>query len=1253
MNLKNLFIWSLVCILCGCVKEEPLGPNEVGTSMMKTVSISAGMDGAESRASLDSKDGTFTWQSGDLISVLATDGKYYDFILEGEAGKKTADFVGQIPVECKITTVATYPRIVANGTVDTLLNNNILNYVLPAEWNYARDVSNVPMVANFEEGAEVLAFKQVGGVMRFPVKNMPNKATFVVTMNNKAITGQFPVDITSLGDSYMLAADSESQLVINYSSDVDGENVEINVPVPVGTYNDFNVSIKDAAGKTLFTKDYTKDNTVNRATLLMMKELVLDERPMVISDVWPFFVDARVVFGKYEGVEQYAFYVDGSGIPIIKDVENLGDNKVGALIGGGFGHNTKHTVSVAKVVDGTPVLESKSEVVEFTTADIRQLTTNTGTKFVSVGWDDVSISNGPKYVDGKWTVVNTANYPDLDAQGRKLHQKRGYQVQLLAADKTTVIYDMIPFDGHSTHQNAFYDSNLLGKTNGNNILTPTAMAFGHLEPGKDYYFRVKTLDGVVNIDFEKGNYIAEGNIDKPYPYPLSSERGGCGWSDLVKLSTDAVHAPSANEIFHEGFDDIMISFDYVNWAVGVVPDLETTKRQGWSDYVKEAKTAYPAFLQTPVEQRKWTVHTFNQRPTVVDYGMLDNEYVAQADNILNVNAGSMQGWVLNTSKVERNIYPMFGAIAIGQAVNSHGGSSIATPAINSDKLLNALGTKCVVTMKVSYISANKVPPAPKRIYIGRYQNGSVVGEKAAVDVSEQCSEQWNANYVQYHTDANNYVNHQYYYEVKHEMYLKKGESIWIEKTTEGSTANREYGWYIIGDIKVEVVPGAYDEPFEDNGVGTEPDDTNYDFFGLGEFPISYWYTVEPEQYTDSYDAQGNRVYSYEKTKARYQEIKDAGFNIATYYGHSIDRSIAENKRIHDICEELGLKFIGNVAIADNATRISQIKEIFGNSNTYLGEILADEPSATKFDELAEFVDAYKAELPNKEVYINLLPMYAKSNALGTATYEEHINQYLSKINTKSLSYDFYALLEDDAIQVNYFRNADLVRYKTLAVRKPYWLITQAGKLDSRRVPTEVDQRWSVWSAIAGGAKGISYFCYWTPSGETWLDESYMITQNGEKTEMYGYVQKINSDIRTIGKKLMYCHADGPIMTYTQYLPLYTNDGSGRSKYGPIQNVSGDRDVLCGCFRDARIAESGENFKGYKALVLSETPNNDITANLTLDSSISGITITHNNTTSNVTLSNLLDVTVGRINVAYNNSILSLSIPRGEAVLLEF
>lgn len=1233
-------------ILFGCQQAEIINPNETDGLSMKTVTLSAGIEGNDTKASLDSNTGAFTWQSGDVISVLANDGKFYDFTLTTGSGEREAEFEGSIPETADVTTVATYPAIVENGTDNIILSGNTLNYVLPESWTYTKDVSNVPMAATFGEGGGHMAFKQIGGVMRFPVKNLPPEAEFVLTSHDKAITGPLPVDISNLGESAMASGSGQSVVTISYSSDVDGADAEFNVPVPTGTYNNFNVSIKDADGNVLLSKDYKAENKVDRATLLMMKELVLPERAMVIKEVWPFFVDARVVFSKHEGVTEYAFYIDGAEDPVILEGEDLGE-LTGALVGGEFAHGSTHSVAVAKVIDGTPATDYKSAEVQFTTGRVMQMTYNTGTKFICAGWDDVAIGveNSTVYNEAtkKWSLVAS----DADVNGRNI---RGYRVQLYAEDKTTLLYDEVPFSGQVDYGGAISSSSWIGKIDGANVVLPSALTFGWLEPGKTYYFRVQTLsEPVVFSSPETGLFDDSGDV-----YTISSPRGGCGWSDFTAMTTDQPHVSSANEVLYEGFDDMMYNSDMMNACSAAVPQFLTSASSSYAS--RSSAALYKAWIEKPFAERKFSEQGFNTMLGAYYLGLTDDKYTDGSTlRYLNEYAGSLEGWaIISGGSDKRTVNPNFGSVRLGQSGTSAGKIALRTAPIMSDKLSETTPTKCIIKVKVS-AHATTAENVNAVIGIYHYRGEETIDNKNTIqfNLSEDGSimSDWSKNYTW--TDKNNYTHYPTWFEVETEMNLLKGDVIGFEKANPKVDGVSDFykGCLTIGEITIEVDPTANN--FVDDGIGTEPDDTNYDIYGLGEFPISYWYTVEPSSYYKVDETTGAGYYDYELTKARYQEVKDAGMNIALYYGHGIDRSITENKRIHDICEEVGLKFIGNTAAADDATRIQLIKENFGNSSTYVGELLRDEPSVNEYDALGAFVDAYNAAMPDKEVYINLFPKYANAATQLKTDYEDYIDQYLTKVKTKSLSYDYYGL-QNNSILNDYYVNLDLVRSKTVAKRMPFWVITQAGIAGSSRMPTELEQRWSVWANIAVGSKGISYFCYWTPSGGAYDDNGFMIDINGNKNPMYDWVKKINADINTVGKKLLPCHADGAIMTTTTYYPLYDNAGAGRTNYGPIKEVwCKDHSIICGCFRDARKSENGEDYKGYKALVMSKMPGRDVTAYLKLDQAVSQINLTHNNTSQTITIDNSLNTTIGTITVSHDGTNLILNIPEGEAVLLEF
>ena len=713
MKIFKLSILALAGVLFGCQRVEL---NQPVQSSLKTVTISTEMVGDETKAAIDSETGKVSWQSGDVISVLATDDRFYDFTLVSGAGTKYAEFEGRLPMTENITSVATYPAIAPNGTQNTFWSDNTLNYVLPQSWTWKKDVSNVPMVAIFEEGSSDMSFKQVGGVMRFPVSNMPREATLIFTMPNKTITGQFPLNLVVPGKAEMVAGTDASQVIINYSSDKAVQDVEFNLPLPTGVYNKFTLEIKAKDGTQIYTKSYKKDNVINRSTLMIMS-------------------------------------------------------------------------------------------------------------------------------------------------------------------------------------------------------------------------------------------------------------------------------------------------------------------------------------------------------------------------------------------------------------------------------------------------------------------------------------------------------------------------------------------------KIDLNP-------EDLGVGSEPDNTNYDVYGINGFPITYWVGPPRSAYGDD-DAKAREIY---------KELSESGINVVLFYGN-YDYSIQENKRILKICEEYGLKFISLVnGFQNNTERFAAIREHLASSPNYVGDYLADEPSAVQFDELGAYVKEYLAEFPDKEVYINLFPMYAPVNKFGTKDYPEHIDKYLEKVPTKSLSYDYYGLIKNSAnVGSDFYANLDILRSKTLASRKPFWVITQAGKVGAgNRFPTEKEQRWTVWGNLAMGSKGISYFVYWQVPWSPAERPDFMcemVSENGEKTDMYYWVKQINSDMNTIGKKLIHCHADGAISSSTKYYPLYDNNKVGRTKYGPVRHLSAkSENVICGCFRDARVSENGENYKGYKVMLVAHQPNRNIRTGLTLDPSVTSITLTQNNTTETIDLTALTDYslpTANPVRVSNVKGELIVEIPEGEFLLIEF
>jgi len=150
--------------------------------------------------------------------------------------------------------------------------------------------------------------------------------------------------------------------------------------------------------------------------------------------------------------------------------------------------------------------------------------------------------------------------------------------------------------------------------------------------------------------------------------------------------------------------------------------------------------------------------------------------------------------------------------------------------------------------------------------------------------------------------------------------------------------------------------------------------------------------------------------------------------------------------------------------------------------------LRDEPSAGDFPALGRLVEYLRQRDPMHLAYINLFPTYATNEQLGTkgdvvTAYREHLRLYLEIVKPDLISYDHYQFrANSDGDQ--YFLNLSLIREFALASKLPFLNIVQACSwTPSMRVPNGDELRYLVYTTLAYGAQGISY--YVTAGPTTW------------------------------------------------------------------------------------------------------------------------------------------------------------------------
>ncbi|MBI5387615.1 MAG: hypothetical protein HZA90_23390 [Verrucomicrobia bacterium] len=234
--------------------------------------------------------------------------------------------------------------------------------------------------------------------------------------------------------------------------------------------------------------------------------------------------------------------------------------------------------------------------------------------------------------------------------------------------------------------------------------------------------------------------------------------------------------------------------------------------------------------------------------------------------------------------------------------------------------------------------------------------------------------------------------------------------------------------------------------------------------------------------------------------------------------------------------------------------------------------ITDEPNASQFAALGRLVAYLRERDPAHLAYINLFPTYATNEQLGNkgdlvTAYQAHLRQFVEQVKPALISYDHYqfALAGDNP---QYFLNLALIRRASLDAGLPFLNIVQACTWapNVMRVPTGDEMRYLVYTSLAYGAQGISYYIYTCANHVGGIANA-----DGTPTPLYYALKTLNREFSAIAKELQplrslgVYHA-GMMPQGTEPLPKdagFTFDPPvSAMSYKPPERVKG---ALLGCF----------------------------------------------------------------------------------------
>ena len=272
-------------------------------------------------------------------------------------------------------------------------------------------------------------------------------------------------------------------------------------------------------------------------------------------------------------------------------------------------------------------------------------------------------------------------------------------------------------------------------------------------------------------------------------------------------------------------------------------------------------------------------------------------------------------------------------------------------------------------------------------------------------------------------------------------------------------------------------------------------------FVQDRFGIGFWVAPQTDQNLD----------------ARYAEIAEANFTFVIGLCGGKSPVPAEDQL--RLLEKHGLKALIAAGIGP-ADRLPTSPALWGYSVT-------DEPSARQFPELRKSVDTLRQAQPGKLAYINLFPDYATPEQLGTKDYDEYIRRFVAEVRPDVLSMDHYPLFQPDADgRDGYRRNLAVMRRESLKAGVPFWNFFNTMPYGPHTDPTEAQLRWQIFTSLAYGARGVMYFCYWTPRGDEFPKGGAILTADGRRTRHYDEAKRINAGLKNWGATLMQLTSTG-------------------------------------------------------------------------------------------------------------------------------
>ena len=327
------------------------------------------------------------------------------------------------------------------------------------------------------------------------------------------------------------------------------------------------------------------------------------------------------------------------------------------------------------------------------------------------------------------------------------------------------------------------------------------------------------------------------------------------------------------------------------------------------------------------------------------------------------------------------------------------------------------------------------------------------------------------------------------------------------------------------------------------------------------------------------------------TQEQYNYIAESGLN-AIYglyepWGMIKDGKNA-NERALEYAQNAGIQFY--IRDFDVATALAEEDEALFHKyfdkylkyNSFGGALVIDEPPIKEFENITTLKTNWDKFIPDKHFYVNLNPIIQSFAYLGLnegESYQEHyVRRFVNECTPPVLSFDNYPMKQDGwgdpDLLAEFLLNLQICAEEAERAGIPLWCFIQNYQYgNGMRNTDEAAIRFQIMCSMAYGIKGYQYFCYYTPVGDSALneDQSAMISKTGERTQHYYDCQKINREILAMDHVYLNYDWEGTMLVLgegNKKNKCFSMVKNSLQSHERILGVNASKDTLIGTFKDS-------------------------------------------------------------------------------------